>query len=84
MGNVVCYDSLTLPNTLEIEMGYRILNVTPEFREKFVERTGLEGPFFYGNEMVLYYDPKDGKYYNPTSDMYLSYDEYEHFINLGY
>jgi hypothetical protein len=61
-------------------MGYRILNVSSDLREKFVERKGLEGPFFYGGDMVLYYDPKEGKYYNPNTDMYLSYDEYEFMI----
>jgi hypothetical protein len=26
---------------------------------------------------VLYYDPREGKYLNPNTDMYLSYDEYQ-------
>jgi len=57
-------------------MGYRVLNITQEFREKFEARAGLEGPFFYDNRLVLYYDPKAGQYLNPTTDMYLTYDEY--------
>lgn len=57
-------------------MGYRILNIDPEFRAAYVERSGLEGPFFYGGNLVLYYDPREGKYLNPQTDMYLSYDEY--------
>ena len=39
-------------------MGYRILNITPEFRAQFEEREGLEGPFFYDGNQVLYYCPK--------------------------
>lgn len=57
-------------------MGYRVLNVSPEFRASYSERDGMEGPFFYGNGLVLYYDPREGKYLNPCTDMYLSYDEY--------
>ncbi len=57
-------------------MGYKILNVSQELRAKYTERVGLEGPFFYGGNLVLYYDPAEGKYWNPASDFYLSYDEY--------
>lgn len=57
-------------------MSYRILNIDPEFRAAYVERSGLEGPFFYGGNLVLYYDPREGKYLNPQTDIYLSYDEY--------
>ena len=34
-------------------------------------RKGLEGPFQYPNGQVLYYDPKEGKYYDPTTDFYV-------------
>lgn len=57
-------------------MGYRILNINPEFRAAFTERDGLEGPFFYGGTVVLYYDVSAGQYWNPHTDMYLSYDKY--------
>ena len=60
-------------------MGYRILNITPEFRAQFEERAGLEGPFFYDGNKVLYYCPKEGKYLNPQTDVFLSYDEYVEF-----
>ena len=58
-------------------MGYRIINVTPEFRAQFEERQGLEGPFFYDGNRVLYYCTKRGQYYNPIVDWYLTYDEYQ-------
>lgn len=37
---------------------------------------GLEGPFRMKNGQVLYYDPKEGKYYNRDTDMYVDYDDY--------
>ena len=57
-------------------MGYKILNIDPEFKAKFTERQGLEGPFFYDGNDVLYYDPPEGSYLCPRTDTYLSYDEY--------
>jgi hypothetical protein len=38
---------------------------------------GLEGPFMTKSGKVLYYDPKEGKYYDRDSDMYLDYEEYK-------
>ena len=35
-------------------------------------RKGLEGPFQYGSGKVLYWDAKEGAYYDPGADMYLS------------
>jgi hypothetical protein len=61
-------------------MGYRVINVTPEFREQYTERDGLEGPFFYDGNRVLYYDTRAGLYLNPQTDHYLTYDEYCHFV----
>jgi hypothetical protein len=57
-------------------MGYRVINVTPEFREQFETRLGLDGPFFYDGNKVLYYCNKEGKYLNPQTDMFLTYEEY--------
>ena len=36
---------------------------------------GLEGPFQYRSGAVLYYDPREGKYYDRGKDMYLDNDE---------
>lgn len=57
-------------------MGYRTLNITEEFRSQYQERPGLEGPFFYDGNQVLYYDPRAGQYLNPRTDTYITYDEY--------
>jgi hypothetical protein len=53
-------------------MGYRVLN---ERDKKWQPRKGLEGPFFYANGKVLYYDPKAGEYWDPTTDFYVTVDE---------
>ena len=60
-------------------MGYRVINVSQEFRAQYEQRDGLEGPFFYDGNRVLYYDTFEGKYLNPMTDMFLSYDEYMEF-----
>jgi len=55
-------------------MGYRILGNTVELMQGFEPRPGLEGPFHFSGK-VVYYDPKEGKYYDPKTDFYLSHDE---------
>lgn len=60
-------------------MGYRVINVTPEFRAQYEPREALEGPFFYDGNRVLYYCTAEGRYLNPQTDMFLSYDEYQAF-----
>lgn len=53
-------------------MGYRVLGTRDD---KWQPRKGLEGPFFYANGKVLYYDPKVGEYWDPTTDFYMSREE---------
>jgi hypothetical protein len=48
-------------------------------RNKYGPRKGLEGPFNFSGR-VLYYDPKEGSYYDPTTDFYVSRDEMD-FLN---
>ncbi len=52
-------------------MGYRVLS---EREQKYQPRKGLEGPFFYPSGAVLYYDPKAGQYWDPTTDFYVEHD----------
>ena len=56
-------------------MGYTVFQHT-ELQKSYSPVKGLEGPFHYANGMTLYYDPKEGKYWNPKSDMFLEYEEY--------
>lgn len=53
-------------------MGYRVLNPV---ETRWEPRKGLEGPFYYANGRVLYYDPKAGDYWDPTTDFYVPRDE---------
>ena len=43
--------------------------------KEYGARKGLEGPFHYPNGQVLYYDPKAGEYYDPTTDFYVSNED---------
>ena len=61
-----------------VNEGYKIM---PPMDPKYVERKGLEGPFTTLSGKVVYYDPKEGKYYDPDTDMYMSYDEYQAYDN---
>lgn len=53
-------------------MAYTVLG---ERDTKWQPRKGLEGPFFYANGRVLYYDPKEGQYYDPLTDYYVEQEE---------
>lgn len=51
-------------------MGYRVMDTVDMMRDKYGARKGLEGPFNFSGR-VLYYDPKEGQYYDPTTDFYV-------------
>ena len=48
-------------------MGYKVI---PNACEGYGPRDGLEGPFNFGGR-VLYYDPAEGKHYDPKQDFYI-------------
>ena len=50
-------------------------------RERYTDIPGLEGPFMLRSGKVVYYDPKEGKYYDRDRDMYLGDDEYHAHSN---
>ena len=58
----------------ETNEGFKVLE--PIDRDRYQERDGLEGPYRVGGK-ILYYDPKEGQYYDPDTDIYLSHDEWE-------
>lgn len=60
-------------------MAYRMLQ---QRDSKWLPRKGLEGPFFYPNGRVAYYDPKEGKYWDPQTDFYLDQDEVSLLQNM--
>ena len=54
-------------------MGYKVIADKYEMdqmRVKYGPRKGLEGPFNFSGR-VLYYDNKEGQYYDPTTDFYV-------------
>jgi len=58
-------------------MGYKVLAdkfEMDQMRNKYGPRAGLEGPFNFSGR-VLYYDNKQGQYYDPTTDFYMEQDE---------
>jgi hypothetical protein len=58
--------------------GYKVLPpISPIDKEKYQPRSGLEGPFRLRNGKVVYYDPQEGSYYDPDTDLYISYDDYK-------
>lgn len=61
------------------EMRPKHYTLDPIDKDKFPdrEREGLEGPIRLKNGLTVYYDKQEGKYYNPRTDMYLDYEEYE-------
>ena len=63
----------------EINEGYKVL--PPIDKDKYGEIDGLEGPFRTLNGHVVYYDPKEGSYYDKDKDMYISYDEFRQMDN---
>ena len=66
-------------------MGYRVLDTVDNMRDKYGPRAGLEGPFNFSGR-VLYYDNKQGEYYDPTTDFYVSREEMDeinaHFYKI--
>jgi len=58
-------------------MGYKVIAGKDEMdmmRMKYGARKGLEGPFNFSGR-VLYYDNKEGQYYDPTTDFYVEQSE---------
>jgi hypothetical protein len=57
----------------------------PKIDDKWTKRKGLEGPFNFSGR-VLYYDAREGKYYDPQSDFYVEQDEMDiinqYMVNL--
>jgi hypothetical protein len=56
-------------------MGYRVLGKTEDLMQGYGPRKGLEGPFVFANGRVLYYDVKEGAYWDPRSDFYVDREE---------
>jgi hypothetical protein len=67
----------------EQDMGYAVLAdrfEMDQMRNKYGPRKGLEGPFNFSGR-VLYYDPREGAYYDPTTDFYVEQSEMDMINN---
>jgi len=69
-------------------MGYKIIADKSQMdmmRVKYGPRKGLEGPFNFSGR-VLYYDVKEGQYYDPTTDFYVDKTEmdliHQHIVEI--
>ena len=62
-------------------MGYKVLGLFNDVMQGYEARKGLEGPMNF-NGRVLYYDPTEGKYWDPKTDFYLSHDEFFRLVGL--
>lgn len=51
--------------------------------ERYQPRPGLEGPFSAKNGKVVYYDKQEGKYYDPDTDMYIDYNDWQAMNEQG-
>ncbi len=58
-------------------MGYKVVAdqfQMDQMRTKYGPRKGLEGTFNFSGQ-VLYYDTKEGAYYDPSTDFYVDQAE---------
>ena len=55
-------------------MGYKVLGNYEDVMKGYEPRKGLEGPYNF-NGRVVYYDPREGRYWDPRTDFYLSHSE---------
>jgi hypothetical protein len=62
-------------------MAFKILGKTADLYQGYGPLPKLEGPFLVAG-CILYYDPKEGKYWDPKTDFYVSHDEYFRMVGL--
>lgn len=53
-------------------MGYTVLPEIDRSIYTDLSAEGLEGPFVFQTGAVLYYDPREGRYYDRRTDLYVS------------
>ena len=66
-------------DSADLTEGYKVLPGID--RDRYPEIDGLEGPIVTLSGAIVYYDPKEGQYYDKDRDMYLSYDEFRELDN---
>lgn len=64
-------------NIIDTTEGFEVL---PKMdTDRYQKRDGLEGPIMTRSGKVVYYDNDDGNYYDPDTDMYMTYDEFKKY-----
>ena len=56
-------------------MGFHTMPAIDRTRYTDLSYQGLEGPFVFQTGKVLYYDPREGRYYDRDTDFYVSNSE---------
>ena len=69
-------EQLRLQKLVESNTNFKVVPDIDRERYTSLEHAGLEGPFRLPSGKVVYYDTKEGKYYDRDSDIYLSNDDY--------
>lgn len=68
-----------------MDEGFTVMPPIDTERYTDLSYQGLEGPFRLKSGKVVYYDPKEGKYYDRDTDMYLSQEEIDqHSLEEAY
>ena len=62
-------------------MGYRVLGSTEQIFQGYGKIKGLDGPILKGCNRIVYYDSKEGKYWDPKTDFYLTQEEVNYLDN---
>jgi len=71
----------TYTNKTGAKMAFKILGKTADLYQGYGPLPKLEGPFLVAGR-ILYYDPKEGKYWDPKMDFYVPHDEYFRMVGL--
>ena len=61
-------------------MGYKVLGNFEDVMKGYGPRKGLEGPYNFSGR-VLYYDVKEGRYWDPRTDFYVEHEEMGYLHN---
>ena len=61
-------------------MGYKVLGNFQDVMKGYGPRKGLEGPYNFSGR-VLYYDVKEGHYWDPRTDFYVEHEEMGYLHN---
>lgn len=65
------------PEDSKVDEDYRMAPPSPDERQRYPnrEKEGLKGPFRMRNGQWLYFDEKEGTYYNPDVDVFVDIDD---------